>query len=147
MENSFFSSYTEGMNPCIIGSDMIICTRINAEGRGEIWRISLPDGIEECIVSDPNKSFSSPSVSPDGQIISFVGSSALQNGNRTYWNTDIYACRIDGNNLIQLTHHAADDLSPVWSRDMRYIYFVSQRGSEKAVANIWRMDFQTSNLQ
>ena len=29
---------------------------------------------------------------------------------------------------MQLTYHAADDLSPVWGRDGRYIYFVSQRG-------------------
>ena len=39
------------------------------------------------------------------------------------------------------TYHAADDLSPVWSKDGRYIYFVSQRGNKEAKANIWRMTF------
>ena len=42
---------------------------------------------------------------------------------------------------MQLTYHAADDLSPVWSRDGRYIYFISQRGSATATANVWRMNF------
>ena len=53
----------------------------------------------------------------------------------------IYACRIDGTGMAQLTYHAADDLSPVWSRCGRYIYFISQRGSASATANIWRMPF------
>ena len=48
---------------------------------------------------------------------------------------------LDGTDFAQLTYHAADDLSPVWSKDGRYIYFVSQRGSSEAKANIWRMTF------
>jgi Tol biopolymer transport system component len=71
----------------------------------------------------------------------FVGVSDIVTPNFVYKNTDIYACRIDGTSMVQLTYHAADDLSPVWSCDGKYIYFVSQRGSATATANIWRMPF------
>lgn len=138
----FLSSYTRGMNPNpmpIHGG--LLCSRVNAEGRGEIWRVNYHTGMEECLLADARRSFTSPMLSPDGQWILFVGSSVLQNGTMEYWNTDIYVCRTDGTNLLQLTFHAADDLSPVWSRDGQYIYFISQRGSADGVANVWRMKF------
>lgn len=140
--SNFLSSYTKGLNPFPVkGVSSILCSRVNAEGRGEIWRINYQTGIEECIVSDPSRSFTTPSISPDGQWILFVGSSALQNGSQKYFNTDLFACHADGTQVVQLTHHAADDISPVWSRDGKYIYFVSQRGSSTGTANVWRMDF------
>lgn len=139
--NNFLSSYTQGMNPYPLEEKMMLCARVNEHGMGEIWRINLSSGVEECIVSDPNRSFTTPSLSPDGQWILMVGSNVLMNGSRPYANTDIFVCRIDGAQLMQLTYHAADDLSPVWGRDGRYIYFVSQRGSAKEIANVWRMTF------
>ena len=142
ISSNFLSSYTKGLNPFTTEEEnVILCSRVNAEGRGEIWRINYQTGIEECIVSDPSRSFTTPSISPDGNWILFVGSNALVNGKMQYWNTDIFACRTDGTNLVQLTYHAADDLSPVWSRDGKFIYFVSQRGSATGTANVWRMDF------
>lgn len=142
IESNFLSSYTKGMNPCPTNEkNSVLCSRINAEGRGEIWRVNYQTGIEECIVSDPARSFTTPSISPDGKWILFVGSSTLQNGKRQYYNTDLFVCRVDGTQMVQLTHHAADDLSPVWSRDGKYIYFISQRGSATGTANVWRMDF------
>lgn len=142
IESNFLSSYTKGLNPCTIKDEnIILCSRINGDGRGEIWRINYQTGIEECIASDPSRSFTTPSISPDGNWIMFVGSNMLMNGKMQYWNTDIFACHTDGTHLVQLTYHAADDLSPVWSRDGKYIYFISQRGSANGTANVWRMDF------
>lgn len=80
-------------------------------------------------------------VSPDGNWIVFVGSSMLRAPGIEYPNTDLYAVRTDGTALTQLTYHAADDLSPVWSADGKYIYFISQRGDSNGAANIWRMTF------
>ena len=139
VKNNYLSNFTSGMTPSIIGEDLILCSRMNDSGRGEIWKVNIATGIEECLVSDRIASFSTPILSPDGQWIAFVGGAPLVNGNITYWNTDIYICRIDGTERHQLTYHAADDLSPVWSKDGRYIYFISQRGSADAVANIWRL--------
>ena len=140
--SNFLSSYTKGLNPCPVkDQSCILCCRTNSEGRGEIWRVNYQTGVEECIVSDPSRSFTTPSVSPDGKWILFVGSNALTNGNQQYLNTDLFACRFDGTQMLQLTHHAADDISPVWSKDGKYIYFISQRGSSSGNANVWRMDF------
>lgn len=142
VKSNFLSSYSSGMNPCPVNNaDVYLCTRISSNGRGEIWKINYSTGVEECIVSDPSRSFTTPVLSPDGEWILFVGESDITTPDFVYKNTDIYACRIDGTGMAQLTYHAADDLSPVWSRCGQYIYFISQRGSATATANIWRMPF------
>jgi Tol biopolymer transport system component len=142
IENNFLSSLTDGMNPFPLeGTSSILCTRTNSNGKNEIWKVDYNTGIEECIVSDPTKSFTSPQVSPDGNWILFVGSNGIPHNNSYFYNTDLFVCRLDGTELLQLTYHAADDLSPVWSKDGRFIYFISQRGSNTGTANIWRMTF------
>lgn len=139
--NKFLSSYTTGMNPTADKKTNTLYVARTNNGKGEIWRINLNlnNGVEECIVSDNEHSFYSPQLSPDGKYLVFVGTSKIYTGRGYYWNTDIYRCRTDGTGLMQLTHHAADDLCPVWSADGKYIYFISQRGSTDGVANIWRM--------
>ncbi|MDD6778244.1 MAG: hypothetical protein PUD91_04345 [Bacteroidales bacterium] len=140
--SNFVSSYAAGMNPCPLpNSNSLLCTRPSSTGRSEIWRVNYQTGLEECIVSDPNRSFASPRVSPDGKWIVFAGESILHNGTSSYRNTDIFVCRADGTDLTQLTYHAADDLSPAWSADGNYIYFISQRGDADGLANIWRITF------
>ena len=142
IKNNFLSSYTNGMNPYPTSSTgMFICTRTNTDGKSEIWKINSETGIEECIISDRERSFTSPVLSPDGQWILFVGSSNITGNNFNYQNTDIFVAKTDGTNLLQLTYHAADDLSPVWSKDGKHIYFISQRGDANGTANIWRMNF------
>ncbi len=142
IESNFVLSYTNGADPCPIGPTTFLCTRKNSENRNEIWKIDYSTGVEECIVADPEHSYASPVVSPDGKWILFVGESVISGEDFIFRNADIYACRLDGTQLTQITYHAADDLSPVWSRDGKYIYFVSQRGSATATANIWRLTFQ-----
>lgn len=142
IQNNFLSNYSSGMNPCPIkGESAFLCTRINGAGKSEIWKINYETGVEECIISDPQRSFTTPTLSPDGQWILFVGDSKIDGGNFTYLNTDIFVCKTDGTRFSQITYHAADDLSPVWSKDGKYIYFISQRGDKTGTANIWRMNF------
>ena len=143
VENNFLSNYSVGMNPCPVkGESAFFCTRSNSEGRSEIWKMNYSTGVEECIVSNPEHNFTSPILSPDGQWIMFIGDSRIPMGNGKYYlNTDIYVCKTDGTQFAQLTYHAADDLSPVWSKDGRYIYFISPRGNANGTANIWRMNF------
>lgn len=142
VSNNFLSTFSSGMNPCPLSNeDAYICVRSNADKQTEIWKINYKNGIEECIVSVPGKSFTSPTISPDGKWMVFVGSSKIESGDIVYWNTDLYASHLDGTSLTQLTYHAADDLSPVWSMDGKNIYFISQRGTVEGIANIWRMNF------
>lgn len=141
--NNFLASYAPGMTPCPMpGEDALIISRQGADNRGEIWKINYSTGAEECIVASPDHSYSSPSVSPDGNWILFVGDGRISmGGSKEFVNTDLFVCRTDGTQLTQLTYHAADDLSPVWSKDGRYIYFISQRGDAAATPNVWRMNF------
>lgn len=141
-ENNYISSYASGMNPCPSNDNSFLCARVGSNNRSEIWRINYATGVEECIVSDPQRSFTTPVLSPDGEWVLFVGESIIANGKTSYRNADIYVCKKDGSNLMQVTYHAADDLSPTWSRDGLYIYFISQRGNAEANANIWRIMFQ-----
>ena len=142
LKDNFLSSYTSGQNPTPVpGEKAIVISRASAMGRSEIWKGNYETGVAEWIVSDPERSVTTPMVSPDGQWVVFVGSSFLDGPGFVYPNTDIYVCRLDGTDMRQLTHHAADDISPVWSIDGGYIYFVSQRGDADATANIWRMKF------
>lgn len=141
LENNYLSSYTHGMNPCPANDNEIYISRTSETGKGEVWKINCETGTEECILSDAKSSFYSPLLSPDGSKLLLVGESLLVNEEVEYWNTDIYVCNTDGTNLQQMTYHAADDLSPVWSADGNYIYFISRRGSSDAIANIWRMKF------
>ena len=142
IQDNFLSTYTSGMNsyPIPDTTSSFICARISVEGRSEIWKINYETGIEECLISDRERNFTSPVLSPDGKWILFVGSTKITSP-RTYFNTDIFVAQIDGINFHQITYHAADDLSPVWSKDGKYIYFISQRGSLEGAANIWRMNF------
>lgn len=141
IDNNFLSNYTKGMTPYPVGGTSLLCSRTNSDGRGEIWRVDYSTGKEECVLSDPNRSFTTPTLSPNGEWILMVGSNVLQNGKRSYANTDLFVCRTDGTQLTQLTYHAADDLSPVWSTGGGYIYFISQRGNAEGKANVWKMIF------
>lgn len=143
MTRNFLSSYTAGYSPSpsVKTEHAVYVTRSGTDGRGEIWKIHYDTGIEECILSDTRRSFSSPTLSPDGRRLAVVGSSRLENGKRSYWNTDIFTCNTDGTDLYQHTHHAADDLSPAWSRSGEFIYFISRRGSADGAPNIWRIPY------
>lgn len=139
--NNTFCRYTIGESPCPIpGTKSLVYARANSNGKKEIWKIDYEKGTEECIVSGQG-SFSTPSVSPNGEWITFTGETAVPYEKRYYYNTDIYACRTDGSQLTQLTFHVCEDMCPVWSADGKFIYFVSQRGDSKGTANIWRMSF------
>ena len=142
VQNNFLSTYSNGLNPYPLKRESAyICARTNAAGQSELWKINYATGTEECIISDPQRSFTSPVISPDGQWVLFVGSSRIISGNIDYSNTDLFVARLDGSEMAQLTYHAADDLSPIWCRSGKYIYFISQRGSATGTANVWRMNF------
>lgn len=142
LTESSLSYITNGINPYPIkGSTEILCVRASNNGNNEIWKINYETGEEVCIVSDAKRSFSSPTLSPDGKWILMVGNSEYQFNGKSYPNTDIFVCSVDGTNLTQLTYHPANDLSPQWSNDGQYIYFVSQRGNTTKTPNIWRLTF------
>lgn len=150
------TNYANGNNPQPLRDrNAFICERTSEYGYGEIWLVDLDNGTESLILSEPGKNFTTPSVSPDGQWIVVMANSSsnaknVAAGNKktkvfSYsdkkQNTDIFVVKMDGTQLTQLTYHKGNDCQPAWSPDGKYIYFVSQRGSQTGDYNVWRMDF------
>lgn len=141
-KKNLFSNYSRGMTPCVIPGqpDVIYCARYTDKQESEIWRVNLKTGVEEILLSQPGRSFTTPRLSPDGRWILVTGTSMDEKGKNA--NTDLFVIRNDGSQFTQLTYHPGNDISGVWAPDGRSIYFLSQRGSKDAVYNIWKMDFQ-----
>lgn len=139
VENGIFSNYCYGLTPCPLNNEEFLCSRKNSQNNYEIWRINYVKGTESLILSQENRSFTTASLSPDGNWILFTANT--QKKPNIPENLDIYVVRSDGSRLTQLTYHHGHDLSPVWSPDGKSIYFLSQRGSNKGIYNIWKMNF------
>lgn len=140
-KTNLFSNYSRGMTACLIPGEKstIYCARFTDRNESEIWRVNFETGVEECILTQPGQSFTTPQLSPDGRWLLVTGSSKSEK--EQIANTDIFVVRTDGTQLTQLTYHPGNDLSPIWSPDGRSIFFLSQRGSKEKYYNVWRMDF------
>jgi len=138
-QTGIFSNYCYGITPFPIGDKEFLCSRQNSQNNYEIWRVNYVTGSESIVLSMENRSFTTASLSPNGRWILFAANT--QKKPNVPENIDIYVIRADGSQLTQLTYHQGHDLSPVWAPDGKSIYFLSQRGSDKGVYNIWKMNF------
>lgn len=140
-KSNLFSNYSRGMTACPIpgNKSTVFCARFTDKKESEIWRINFETGVEEVILAVPDKSFSTPQLSPDGRWLLVTGNSKSEK--EGIENTDIFCVRTDGTQFTQLTYHPGNDLSAVWAPDGKSIFFLSQRGSKDRYYNVWRMDF------
>lgn len=134
-------SCARGYNVALVGNktDEFLCVRNSASGNSEIWLVNYVIGQETLILSDKERGFTNPTLSPDGQWILVEGNSKSSISKKN--NLDIFAVKIDGSNLIQLTYHPENDCCPVWSADGKSIYFISSRTNTKNMYNVWKMRF------
>lgn len=137
-----FSNCASGFQPAIVPgkNDEFYCTRINSEGNSEIWHVNFEKGRETLILTDTDRGYSSVNVSPDGKLLAVVGNTKSTSNKKK--NLDIFTVGVDGTNLTQITFHSANDISPRWSPDGKYIFFISDRGAEQKWHNIWRLTYK-----
>ena len=142
LSNGALTSCCRGYNPYPVGagSEEFICVRNSSFGTSELWLVNYEKGQETLILTDKNRGFSNPCVSPDGEWILCQGNSKSTISKKN--NLDIFVVKKDGTGFIQLTYHPADDCSPVWSNDGKHIYFISSRANERDAFNIWKMRFE-----
>ena len=79
---------------------------------------------------------SDPALSPDGKTVVFTvreTDMAANRGRKDLWSLDLAT---KGAQPRRLTSHPENDNAPEWSRDGRYVYFVSSRSGS---AQVWRL--------
>lgn len=141
-DNGTLTSCAPGYMPCPVPGDpeSFYCVRNSSTGRSEIWHVNFVKGQESLLLSDENHSFTHPTLSPDGKWIAVQGNTKSSKDKKE--NLDIYVVRTDGSNLTQLTYDSHQDVCPVFSKDGKSIFFISDRGNKKEMYNVWRMNFR-----
>ncbi len=81
-------------------------------------------------------------VSPDGGRVAFTLRSTDLEANRG--RKAVYLARVDGSWQRQLTTSEADDFSPRWSQDGRFLYFLSTRSGS---AQVWRLPLEAGEAE
>ncbi|MCL2039582.1 MAG: hypothetical protein FWG85_04035 [Bacteroidetes bacterium] len=90
------------------------------------------------------KSISSVNCSPDGKYIAFVGIKNCQ--------SDIFIYDFATKNATQLTNDAYSDSYPVWSKDSKSIFFISDREDDLTTTNsadkieIWKHNYNSTDV-
>ena len=116
----------------------ILCCRKNGSTYG-IWIVDYEKGEESILISNETQNYVSPTLSPDGEWVLFTGNTYSPISKKEQ--LDIFCIKMDGSQFTRLTSHPAQDQCPVWSSDGKYIYFISNRTSERRLNSIWRMNF------
>ena len=81
---------------------------------------------------------SDPQISPDGQWVAYVVSSADTKADKS--NSHIWMVNIDGSNNRQITFSQESENSPRWSPDGAYLSFTSSRPGKTRGSQVWLMD-------
>jgi Tol biopolymer transport system component len=95
----------------------------------EIWTAGADGSNPQQLTHGPGRAQGSPHWSPDGRRIAF--DSLTADGHWGIWIIDA-----DGGSPRRLTALAGDENVPIWSRDGRWIYLSSNRGTAR---DIWRV--------
>lgn len=130
LTNSTTIQYGQGFQTSFVPNTNKVCLNRN----NEIWMFDLETGAEFCILSDRNRVFSHPTVSPSGQKIAFQ---SRERSSRVAPTNDIYVVNSDGTGLTQITFHPGEDVQARWGKDDSVLYFASQRGNQKGEFHIW----------
>lgn len=143
--NGMLTQWTSGVLPKFTpDGEKIIFKRQNSSDKYYgLWMLDLKTGAETHIIGGTDFGIYSFDISSDGKKIVFSSDKDTKDSSNERKNTNLWVVNIDGTELTQLTFHPSDDLWPLWSYDMKAIYFLSSRGEEeKNTMNIWRLDYE-----
>lgn len=145
LENGQLTNCAPGFHPTGISEDgnEFICVRNSDAGNSEIWKVNYVSGRETIILSDKDRSYTHPAISPDGEWMLVTGNSKSSINKEK--NLDIFAVKTDGTSFVQLTYHPGNDCIPQWSADGESIYFISDRANKNKSFNVWKMNFKPIN--
>jgi Tol biopolymer transport system component len=101
----------------------------------EGWKVDVRTGVKRRVYS---ADFHEPSVSPSGVRVAYWGKPLDAFGRRRFGNSriDIWTIPIAGGPRVQVTDDAAQESSPMWSDDGRFLYYVSNRAG---FSSMWRV--------
>jgi len=117
------------------GQHVLFCAQDGETKRWKVWMINVDGTGETQLTSDPESDDLHPGWSPDGAKIVFASDIGKDSNGKK--NFDIWRMTIDGSMKTQLTTNGSTDMMPVYSRDGKQIYFLSNRGF---YWDIWRME-------
>jgi eukaryotic-like serine/threonine-protein kinase len=110
-------------------------TPLSWEGRSELWVIDVKTSERRKLeVGDGVQ----PNWSPNGHRIAYVArGQQAGSGNRAgARRMDVFTVPVRGGEPVAATSDQFNEWNPVWSRDGRYLYYVSDRGGRM---NLWRV--------
>jgi dipeptidyl aminopeptidase/acylaminoacyl peptidase len=81
---------------------------------------------------------SGPEISPEGGWVAYSVSVADSARDRS--NTDLWMTSWDGKRSLRLTTSKANEGTPRWSPDGKYLSFLSSREDEREVSQLWLLD-------
>ena len=108
---------------------------------GTIWIMDTEGGSPKQLTNSNLGYAIQPSWSPDGNNLVFTLEKEKKKGQKS--DPNIYTINITGDNLTQHTKNESFDYSPSWTSD-NFIYFSSDRGSDKGDFQIFRYKIQDS---
>ena len=106
-----------------------------SDGEHRLWLLSVGGGEPRQVAQDKVREIHDQAFSPDGRWLAF--SMAANNRSR---NQDLYLYEIGAGRLTKVSDGGAQDNSPVFSADGKYIYFISNR-HENTVPSDVEFDF------
>lgn len=113
--------------PCWVPGKFALCYNSYKLGNPAIFYHNLSTGDRKTVAWYGGSSIS-PAVSPDGRKVAMILS-------KDGW-TDLYVSDIDGSNLKRLTKSPADESSPCWSPDGRWICFATKIKERRMLCKI-----------